>query len=248
MIQGLDQLQQAADYHFYFRRQRRFGLILAAAGLGLAWVAWNSRQYPWGAAALAVATLWIFAYATLLADPLGRGTLRARPFAGHWLVAAALLILGGLALAERRMAPPLPGHWPRALGGMIIVAVFGIGSLVFYHRELGSALLAGRRPAPGMLKQLDEQIAAIKGGDLARDESLIEFTIIGGGSVRAALRPGMVVLMGSDGHLLFYRRKQFEITPAAPGENTPATVRLDGEQIAVKLMPGAFERYRASGR
>ena len=248
MIQGLDQLQQAADYHFYFRRLRRLGLGLAAFGLMLGGLAWATRDNRWSAAGLAIVAIWAWAYAALLGDPLGRGWLRSRPFAGHWLAAAALLILGALVLAERRTAPPPPGKLPVTLAPLTIVAIFGVGSLVFYHRGLGSSLLAKRRPAPGMLKQLDEQIAAIKGGDLVRDESLIEFTIIGGGSVRAALRPGMVVLMGRDGHLLFYRRKHFEITPAAPGENAPATVRLDGEQIAVKLMPGAFERYRASGR
>jgi hypothetical protein len=248
MIQGLDQLQQAADYHFYFRRLRKLGLGLAAFGLMLGGLAWATRDNRWSVAGMAVAAAWILAYAALIGDPLGRGWLRSRPFTGHWLVAAALLIMGGLVLAERRFAPPQAGKLPVTLAPLAIVAIFGIGALIFYHQGLGASLLAKKRPAPGMLKQLDEQIAAIKGGDLARDESLIEFTIIGGGSVRAALRPGMVVLMGSDGHLLFYRRKQFEITPAAPGENAPATVRLDGEQIAVKLMPGAFERYRTGGR
>jgi hypothetical protein len=244
MIQGLDQLQQAADYHFAFRRMRLPGIPLATLGLGLGWQAWATRQDRWGAAALAVAAAWIVAYAVLLSDPLGRGSLRARPFAGHGLLAAALLILGGLVLAGRRFAPPHSSNLPAPQTILALVAAVGISILTAYHWLLGRSLWGKRRPQPGMLKQLDEQIAAIKNGDLARDRSLIEFTGPGG-KMRAALRPGMVVLLGRGGHLLYYRRKQVAVTPAEPGR---ATLQLADEQLDIAITPAMLERFRAGGR
>ncbi|HYF61997.1 MAG TPA: hypothetical protein VD886_04235 [Herpetosiphonaceae bacterium] len=244
MIQGLDQLQQAADYHYYFRRLRRLGLGLAAFGLLLGGLAWVTRDNRWSAAALAVTAAWSLAYAVLVGDPLVRGWLRSRPLAGHWLTAAALLILGGLFLAERRFAPAPGGRLPVTLGAAAVLTIFGVGSLVAYHRALGSALWGKRRPLPGMLKQLDEQIAAIKNGDLARDRSLIEFAILGG-KLRAALRPGMVVLLGRGGHLLYYRRKQVVITPGEPGR---ATLQLADEQLDIAITPAMLDRFQAGGR
>jgi hypothetical protein len=241
MIQGLEQLQHAADYQFYFQHLRRDAPLRAAVGMfigGMAAAAWDETS--WLGATFATFAIWALADAALRGDPLGRGWLRERPFAIHWLFAAFLLIQGGLILAERSFDPPPPSLWLQTLSGVFLL-VLNSASVVAH--VLALIMLGKSRPLPGMLKRLDRQIAAIKFGDLARDQSLLEFTNDSGKTMRAALRPGLVMLLERHDHLKFYRRKEFVITPGEPGQ---ATLRRDDKQLDIALTPGMLERYRRS--